>query len=337
MRIVVCTPKDLRSPPPGGWPVVFYAHGTGGDYRTFCDDGGGLESASVFATAGFIGVGVDQPLHGTRATANTIPDQHWFNFGNPESGRANFLQAATDAIFLARSVASGPLTFHTDDGPDIPINTSELYFFGHSQGGIAGAVALPWLSRDVKAAVLSGTGGGVGITLVERVDPIDIATTIETLLQFGPDDHLTELHPASGLVQWLVEPTDPLNYAPYYIHDRGTWPGQRPISVLLTSGSEEVATHYRATAALAAAAGIPQMQPTFYTPDIFSVRGMAPLQPPVAGELVGFDGSVVTAALAQFEGGTHWVVSEESSAAGMAQQFLVTARDQASPVIAPYP
>ena len=45
LRIALTIPKG--DPPAAGWPVVIYAHGTGGDYMSFIGDGSGREVAKV--------------------------------------------------------------------------------------------------------------------------------------------------------------------------------------------------------------------------------------------------------------------------------------------------
>ena len=51
--------------PAGGYPIVLYAHGTGGDYRSFLDDGTGASLAQQCLAS----MGVDQIFHGTRPGA----------------------------------------------------------------------------------------------------------------------------------------------------------------------------------------------------------------------------------------------------------------------------
>ncbi len=335
MRMAVCTPTDLSNPPEGGWPVVMYAHGTFGNYRGYCRGDDDITTAALFAESGFVGIGIDQPLHGTRATEDTNVELHWFNYLNPVAGRTNFRQSAIDSIYLARALASHPIVFTAPDGTEIPLNPDELYFMGHSQGGISGAVALPWMGQDVSTAVLSGAGGGLAITVIERKDPIDISDQIETLGGFQTGETLSELHPITGTVQWLVDPTDPLNYAPYYFHRQGNWATQRPMNVLITSGQLDHATPHRSASAMAAAAHAPQLTPAFDQPPVFGAQQLEGLVPPVAANQAGWDGTPVTSGLSQWAEGDHWVVFDDPAAARMYQRFLVTARDSNQALIEP--
>ena len=70
--------------PAGGWPVVLYHHGTGGDAYTFIEDG----TAENLAQVGVAMIGVDAPVHGTRKPDGVAPDLLFFNVTN-EIGRAH--------------------------------------------------------------------------------------------------------------------------------------------------------------------------------------------------------------------------------------------------------
>ena len=162
MRLSVCTPYDLDNPPPGGWPVVIYQHGTGGDYDGFCNSNRYAEVSSRLASNGIIGVGIDQPLHGSRTVQNTVaPDLAHFNLVNPYASRSNFRQGALDAIYLAHALADQPVTLKTDDGTPIPLNQDKIMFMGRPQGGITGAIALPFMGDDIQSAMPLG-GRGLG-------------------------------------------------------------------------------------------------------------------------------------------------------------------------------
>lgn len=333
LRLVISTPKDLSNPPAGGWPVVVYAHGTGGDAFTFANESNGLEVASQLARAGIVGIGFDQPLHGTRGTPDTNLVLHSFNYLNPESGRAAFRQGALDILWLVHALRSHDITL-TAGTDTIPLDSDTVMFFGHSHGGLTGSIAGPWLGDDTRGAVFSGAGGGLAITLVERKDPQDIAALIALLLQFQEGEELTRLHPAAGLVQLLVEETDPLNYAPYWLsQDLGA--SSRPLPVLLTSGQHDVQTHHETAEALAAAAGLNQVQPAWNAPDGLVLRGLEPLRGPVSDNVIGFDGQPVTGVLSQWEDGDHFVVFQDSDASGMVRDFLETAID-GSPEVDPF-
>ncbi|MBW2255134.1 MAG: hypothetical protein JRI25_11110 [Deltaproteobacteria bacterium] len=206
---------------------------------------------------------------------------------------------------------------------------------GHSQGAISGAVALPWLSADIDAAVISSAGGGLSITIVERKDPLDFAGLIAEVLDFDGDEVVDEFHPVIALIQWLVEVTDPINYAPYWYSEQGRWEDQNPMSVVCFSGLEDVMTPYRTAEAMAAAARMPMLAPGVTSPDALALRGLPPQEGPLAANVPAFDGQV-TAALTQWDGASHWVIFEDRNAARIYREFLRTAAE-GEPTITRYP
>jgi predicted esterase len=334
MRLALSTPKDLSAAPASGWPVVIYQHGTGGDYRSFAGGASAMEPAAQFAHADMVGIGIDQPLHGTRGGQGGEVDFLFFNIFNPDAGRTNFRQAGLDAVYLAQSLRLGA-TFETSHGTEIPIDPDRIFFMGHSQGAISGAVALPWLSAHVDAAVISSAGGGLAITIVERKDPIDFAGLIAEVLDFDGDEDVNEFHPVVALIQWLVEVTDPMNYAPYWYSEQGGWADHKPLSVVCFSGLEDIMTPYRTAEAMAAAARMPLLAPGVTSPDSLTLRGLPPQEGPLATNVPAFDGQV-TAALTQWDGASHWVIFEDRNAARIYREFLRTAAE-GEPTINRYP
>lgn len=326
LRLAVCIPDDLPEPP-SGWPVVIFQHGTGGSYRDFCNSDARYEVARRLGERGIIGVGIDQPLHGNRPGAESASDLAHFNIVNPDSGATNFRQGAADAIYLARSLARAPWTFALPDGASVRTDPGRVMFMGHSQGGLTGALATPFFGDDVKASMLSGAGGVLAITVVERKDVLDFALLVRELLDLQDDEPLTPLHPVLGMVQTLVEITDPVNYAPYWFSQRGDWDGHRPTPVLLTSGTEDAATPYTTAVALAAAGRLPFVGEPATRAEALRMRVGEPMALPCVEGARGFDGERLTSGFAQFLGGTHWVVFEEAPASDLATNFLDSTAD----------
>ena len=85
--------------PAGGWPLLVYAHGTGGSFRTDIPEG----VAGRMAAIGVAVLGIDQVEHGTRrGTSQDSPDNLFFNFANPAAARGTPLQGAADQMSLVR-------------------------------------------------------------------------------------------------------------------------------------------------------------------------------------------------------------------------------------------
>ena len=324
MRLSVCTPFDLENPPPGGWPVVIYQHGTGGDYDGFCNSNRYAEVASRLGSNRIVGIGIDQPLHGTRTVLNTTaPDLAHFNLVNPYASRSNFRQGALDAIYLARALAQQQVVLSTQDGESIPLDPDQVMFMGHSQGGITGAIAVPFMGDDIQSAMLSGAGGLLAIAVVHRKDPMDFAELVHGLLALDELEEVYELHPVLGLVQQLIDVSDPVNYAPYWFHEPSPI-GTAPVPVLASSGIEDAATPYMTALAMAAAARLPAVHPRASQATSLDLRGLADVYSPVVNNAVDWRGEPITAAFSQWRNGDHFVAFDDPDATAMYEEFFVS-------------
>lgn len=323
MRLAVCTPVGIE-PPPEGWPVVIYQHGTGGEYRGFCDSEGAYEVARRLGEVGIIGLGIDQPLHGSRPGAESASDLTHFNIINPDGAITNFRQGAIDAIYLARALARKPATFRTSDGQRFVTDPDRVMFMGHSQGGLTGALAAPFFAGDVSAAMLSGAGGELAITIIARKDPLDFEALVREFLDLPEDEPLTPMHPTIGLVQTLVEITDPVNYAPYWFAERGPWANHNPTPILLTSGTLDAATPYETAVALAAAGRLPLVGEPATRAEAVRMRAGEPMALPQFDTVRTFTGKKQTSGFAQFLRGTHFVVFEEQEASDLVFNWLAS-------------
>jgi pimeloyl-ACP methyl ester carboxylesterase len=224
---------SLGVPPVTGWPVVIFQHGITRDRSDM------LAIAPTLASAGFVTVAIDHPLHGiTDATSqlfagpaertfnldlvnNTTgaagPDgttdssgTHFINLGSLITSRDNLRQSAIDIINLSKSV--GALNLDGNAGTD-DINEAQIHFIGHSLGGIAGTVALGVNSTELKAATLAMPGGGIGKlldgspTFGPRISGGLFAAN-SSLLE-GTDNYETFVR----FAQTVVDDADPINYA----------------------------------------------------------------------------------------------------------------------------
>lgn len=316
LRLAVCVPRNVEEPP-GGWPVVVFQDGTGGYYRGFCSSDAAYEVAHRLGLIGFVGLGIDQPLHGTRPGADTANDVNHFNVVNPDSANTNFRQGALDAIYLTHSLAARPQRFALPDGGALTLDPDQVYFMGHSQGGLTGALATPFFGDDVKGSMLSGAGGVLAITVVERTDPLDFAELVRALAGLELDEPLSSMHPVLGIVQTLVEPTDPVNYAPYWSSERAGWSWQAPVPVLLTNGTDDQATPWETALALAAAGRLPWIGDTHRGGENLVLRTGEQRDLPADAEAPAWDRSTLPSAFAQFKDGSHWVVFEEQIASDL--------------------
>lgn len=322
-------PEDADQPE-GGWPVVINAHGTGGDDRSHAD-GDRLCPAAVLAREGMAILEIAQPLHGDRGTG-IDPTLVSFNFLNPESARATFRQGALDLVYLARLLTARQHCFDVGTRKAACTDPTRVAFLGHSQGGITGAMAAPFWRGQVHAAVFSGAGGGLSITMLQRdTTEFDINALLSEQLDLTLDE-LDLHHPLVGLVQTLSEVTDPLNYGRYWLDERIDG-ATGPLDVLMTEGTLDQYTPPPTIEALAGSAGLPILDPVVQTSDAAALRGLSGQDLPAEGNLVGWDGTAVTGGLAQYEGEDHFPIFELSEAARLYQRFLSSALDGAPPVL----
>lgn len=204
-------------PPENGWPLVVYAHGTGGSFRSHVNDevAGTLAQVTDAHPVPFAVLGIDQVEHGPRrGESNDSPDNLFFNFLNPDAARGNPLQGAADQLSLYALAQSLTIPGEATGGDPISINGNRVAFFGHSQGATHGSLMLPYSAFP--GAVLSGNGAGLRYSLLTKTQPVNIAGAVRLVLwDSGADGTLKmgEWHPALGLLQQWIDAADPYNFA----------------------------------------------------------------------------------------------------------------------------
>ncbi len=281
LRFALSVPKGRM--PPSGWPVVLYAHGTGGDYETFVRAGVAENLADVRwhgRRVRFAVFGIDQVLHGPRCSdrrCNTELD--FFNVNNPLAARDNVRQAAVDDFQLVRLVRN----FHAvapETGQRLEFDADNIFFMGHSQGGITGP---PFLAFEpgIRAAVLSGAAGNMILALNLKTSPVDIPGLVELL--FGLEEMDVFQFPLT-MVQMLIEPADPMNYARLLVVQPPD--GRNPLSVFQSWGLEDTYSPGEQIEAFGVAMGLTWTEPYEADLPFFALAGQeAPVARPVAGNL----------------------------------------------------
>lgn len=302
------------------WPVVEMSHGTGGDRFSFVYDGSGYE----LGEKGMATISIDQPLHGDRYTGPSVNvELYSFNFTNPSSGRTLFQQAALDNVALTKIL--GQLEFEDAEGVVHSFDTSKVGYFGHSQGGITGALFVA-VEDGIQGAVLSGAGGGLAYTILLRKEidsgaAVDIKQMVATMLKLKYADELDLFHPVMTLIQMLVDVTDPINYTPHYFYPRFR---EKPLPLFMTSGIDDPYTPAITAENMAIAGGIPQAAPVLHNHPGFALKGMTPVALPAKGNLAVGDGGFVTAVMAQFDGYGHFPIFDDDTAISMYTNFMAT-------------
>ena len=233
--LFVTMPNALAGPsgvkPSTGWPVAIFQHGL---TRNRVD---AVAMADAFASAGFVVVSIDLPLHGI-TPANTAlaplrqpgleltfdldvsnnttlapgPDgivdgsgQNFVNLSSLLTTRDNLRQGTVDLLALTRALSVLDL-----DGDTVSdINTGNIHFVGHSLGSIVGATYARFGAGALTASLLM-TGGGVARTITDSPTfgpAINNALTAQGLIP-GTTLYNQFLRDA----QTAVDAGDPLNY-----------------------------------------------------------------------------------------------------------------------------
>ncbi len=340
-RFVLSIPKAAACPEPAnGYPIVIYAHGTGGNYRSLVRERSGV--AELLAGQCMAGIGVDQIFHGTRPGAptesTTNPEAYiqnaFFNLGNPAAARTNARQSAIDVVQEARLFSQTKVTIPSDvsrTGSPIRFDGSKILFLGHSQGGINGPLFLA-ADDQARGAVLSGTGATFSIALLEKTSPSPgVAGAVRLILGLNEPQDVDELnlfHPIINLSQALVETADPLVYFPSLIMKPRE--GFRAKSVFLPEGIGpdgigDTYTPPRSIETASEAMGLDRLLPLNRSYDSLRASSDRPSDLAFAGNLAG---GTATGFLMQFAPAPnrdgHFVLFDVREARSVAGSFLTS-------------
>lgn len=214
--------------PATGWPSVIFQHGITQDRTNL------LAIADALATAGFVGVAIDLPLHGITDTKNPLytaaertfnldlvnnttllppadglidpSGSHFINLTSLLTGRDNLRQGVADLLSLTATVP----TLDIDGDAVADLDAKRIRFVGHSLGGIVGGVLLG-LEPTITAATLAMPGGGIAKLLdgSATYGPGIAAGLAANGLNKGTLPYESFL----GAAQTALDSGDPINYA----------------------------------------------------------------------------------------------------------------------------
>lgn len=334
LEFALALPKT--APPPAGYPVVLYMHGTGGDRFSYVREG----LACVFAGLGAASIGIDQPVHGMRNPTDTPAIALTVNLTNINSSLDLLRQAALDTLAVSLLVRrlEPPAELAPRSRP-VRFDPERILFMGHSQGSTTGVPYLA-IDPDAKLGMLSGAGGNMIYFIKDRIFKGDeevadlLGTTPEEagrVMQewFGvASDPVDEFHMLLSLFQTVTEPIDPVNYAPYVMTDT-----EHPKHVLVTEGFLDLYLPPSTNEALAAALGTDMLNPLLKEVPFLALPGKIALDPPVSLNITTPTGAERTAGDQQYETGDHWVVFKDSRAKRQVREFFRTYLESGRPVI----
>jgi hypothetical protein len=199
--------------PAQGWPLVIFAHGTGGSFRSHVTDGVAKRLSAVDdgqgGTIRMAVLGIDQPEHGPRRGSSTLsPDILFYNYANPGAARGNVLQGALDQLALVR-FAKGLVLSAQASPTGAELRFGRIVFWGHSQGATEGSLAIPY-GDDVPTVVLSGQGASLIDALLGKTKPVNVQAALPIILE---DLEVGPFHPVLGLLQNALDTAGPLHHA----------------------------------------------------------------------------------------------------------------------------
>ncbi|UJR80768.1 Putative extracellular enzyme of alpha/beta hydrolase superfamily [Sandaracinus amylolyticus] len=315
----------LGEMPENGYPLVLYAHGTGGDYRSFIDDSTGPR----LAASGIAAMGIDQIHHGDRDPTRGSPELLFFNIQNPDAARDNNRQSALDIVQQARLVPAlvVPMRIADRGGREIRFDPERVFFFGHSQGGLVGPVYLG-IDDGVSAAVISAGSAVLAYALLEKEEPLSIPDVVRVALQLPgssvedafESEHFGFEHPVITLVQSWIDASDGSNFG--HLAFASPRPGFAPKSVLSTEGLMDEFSPPGAIEALATAMRVPQVEPIARSIPAHELLGIAPVSGAVTANVAG---GQATAGLLQYPSQGHFAVFRDTSAQARIRGFLESA------------
>lgn len=309
MRFSFTVPKG--EVPATGWPVVLYAHGTGGSYHTFRSNG----TAERLAQQGLAVISIDQVSHGPRNPQGGSPEIAFFNFQNPLAARDNTLQGALDNFQLVRIVEDFDYTERHPGGRTVRFDPTRIYFFGHSQGGLTGPSFVAF-EPMIKGAVFSGAGGLLYLSILLKTEPLDIPSLVGAFIRDVP---LDEFNPIIGMLQWWVDRSDPVNFGRRIIVNPPV--GNLPKPVYQSEGFTDRYTPPPSIEALATSLELDLVEPVISTIEGLALRGRQPLTAPVTDNVSGVTGVLLQYAEASGSDG-HFVVFDVDAAKVQSARFL---------------
>lgn len=338
--MAISVPKGTM--PAAGYPLVVFAHGTGGSFRSHvrAEIAGALAKATTpTGSVGFAVLGIDQVAHGPRRGASSAsPNDLFYNFKNPAAARGNPLQGGVDQLALARFAAALDVDAATTGGAAIKIDPSAIEFYGHSQGATAGSLALPY-TDGYKATVLSGNGASLIHALLGKKQPVNIAGAIPFVLaDMDSAGKLQgeDMHPVLSLLQTWIDPADPLNHARAIGREPET--GKAPKHVFATYG---LGDSYSPPATLAAFTFAAELALVAHDPSAAKPDDIG--SPPLAEKAVPLSGNVtvgtakVTLGMRQYGPPSgkdgHFVAFDVPAANADITRFLGMAAEGAVPAI----
>jgi len=231
--------------PQGGWPLLLFAHDTGGHFRSFVRNGLATRLARLgWAVMSWDRVGHREGSGSPEEIAAALEDP-----SQPQRYRDQPLQDVADMAILTRLFSQLQVK---GDGGRQGFNPEQLAFFGQGRGGEAGIL---FLAQDdlIRAVVLTGVGGGIVDQLQFSQAPVNLASLSQSALA---DSELNGMHPGLHLMQNHLDSRDPLNFARFLRNPQEGFSGKH---LFILDGAGDGITPLKTRSALAIAARLEQL------------------------------------------------------------------------------
>lgn len=356
-RLVLTVPK--RPMPQGGFPLMIYFHGSGGEAYEPVDRGAeaqdgppprpdappGTGPSMYLARRGIASLGFDFPLHGARrAPPDTTGLSFYSLFGklsepyNIAQTLDNMQVAVMEAVYLTRliptfaipaSAAAGLDAGGAQDGM-IRINPARVSAMGHSMGSTLGIV-IAGVDPRISGYVFSGAGGMLVEVANSGSYPVRLQDVTKEFLSLPSGETISRDHPLIHIFQGVWDTVDPIAKAHKVAREPNPERGPRPY--LMFAGVVDGYFHPLAQQAAAVPLGGPLVGSAVEEtmPSAMALAGRETAAFPLAKNVNGVTGGVVQQTT-PFELG-HYIVFDTESAQSQYLCFVEKVGTAAGPVI----
>ncbi|QDG52814.1 hypothetical protein FIV42_19310 [Persicimonas caeni] len=296
--------------PDGPLKLLVWEDGTGAQLASHIGDDhivGALEAG--FAVATFV-----PQFHKDRGEADYDPELDTFNYINPKSGRTVFRQQVAETSYFIRLIEEKLINLIGLP----PIDTSRVFYGGHSQGALVGAM-VAGVEPRIDTYMLNGVGSYLSETIIFRKDPFDIAQLVQNLLDVSRP--IDRFHPIVAMAQVGADVVDPHNYARYW---RGWGDGQGGASVFMINGKDDYTTSTLSMNALMTAAGLPVVGPKGWPVDPWNVGDIEQVDAPLEANRQSLSGQPLTMGSYMSSSTGHFTIYSDDALEDAAVNFWAT-------------
>lgn len=226
---VVTLPK--RQMPEGGFPLLMYNHGTGGDSQQVYLRGKTLPDGTVEAGKGPAEIAAQRGWAASGMGGHMAPEHIGvlgsvdgymaYNFLNPVAMRNNFLQMVLERILFRRLLGA----LQIDPGlcsettlpatePHVHFSTQMQVVMGQSLGSYIAGMQAAVDPESLQGVILTGAGGSWIEFVFGPTDPVNLQYVLEVgALQLPLLQHLDRWHPVPMLAELAMGVADNIHYA----------------------------------------------------------------------------------------------------------------------------